>query len=179
MVKRLVQLVVVFSALLLILTVMGQPQGEVKDSVTQAPLVREIPGITTEDPFPHGCVDCHINRPEMNMDVRISTLMKQWNDKVEPTLLTKAQACAPSGVKLKGKHPIVADTLLKDIPAGCLKCHSKTSKAAPPFSTMLHVMHLSGGEKNHFLTMFQGECTYCHKLDLSTGKWSLPSGPEK
>jgi hypothetical protein len=179
MIKRLLLLGMVFSISLLIFTVMGQPQGEVKDSVTQAPPpVRKIPGITTEDPFPHGCVDCHINHPEMNMDVRISTLMKQWNDKVEPTFLTKAQVCAPSGVKLKGKHPIVANAL-KDIPAGCLKCHSKVSTVAPPFSKMLHIIHLSGGEKNHFLTLFQGECTYCHKLDLSTGKWSLPSGPEK
>lgn len=179
MIKRFLPFVMIFSFSLLIFAVIGLPQDQVKDSTTQAPQpVRKIPGITAEDPFPHGCVDCHINRPDMNMDVRISTMMKQWNDKVEPTLLTKAQTCGPSGVKLKGKHPIVTNAL-KDIPAGCLKCHSKVSTEAPPFSRMLHIIHLSGGEKNHFLTMFQGECTYCHKLNLSTGKWSLPSGPEK
>jgi len=29
------------------------------------------------------------------------------------------------------------------------------------------------------MTLFQGECTHCHKLDAMTGKWSMPSGPEK
>jgi hypothetical protein len=179
MIKRFPQLVMGLSITLLILVVVGLSQEQVKDSTTQAPPpVRKIPGITAEDQFPHACVDCHINRPDMNMDVRLSTHMKEWNNKVDPALLAKAQECAPTGLTLKGKHPIVTDAL-KNIPAGCLKCHGKASTEAPPFSRMLHLIHLSGGEKNHFLTMFQGECTHCHKLNMSTGKWSLPSGPEK
>jgi hypothetical protein len=44
---------------------------------------------------------------------------------------------------------------------------------------MMHAMHLTGGEKNPFLTMYQGECTLCHKLDGRTGAWTIPSGTEK
>lgn len=58
-------------------------------------------------------------------------------------------------------------------------CYGSGSKMAPPFSQMLHAIHLSGGEKNSFLTMFQGECTYCHKLDLVTGRWTIRSGAER
>jgi hypothetical protein len=114
----------------------------------------------------------------MNMDTRISTLMQAWYKEVDPRLLEKIRPSAPHGEMLMGKHP-KADASLKDIPKGCLKCHKKGSDKAPPFVGMMHRIHLTGGEENHFLTLFQGECTYCHKLDLATGQWSLPSGPEK
>lgn len=142
------------------------------------PPARKIPGLTAEDKFPRGCVDCHINMPERNQDERISTLMSKWNKKVEPELLEKAQAVAPAGMTLKGVHPKVPVSL-KNIPAGCLPCHGKTSKIAPPLAQLVHTIHLSGGEDNHFLTIFQGECTHCHKLERKTASWSIPSGPEK
>jgi hypothetical protein len=123
-------------------------------------------------------VDCHLNYVEQKMDVRISTLMKRWNEKVDPELLRKVAGSAPSGLTLKGRHPVVAEAL-KNMPARCLPCHGKTSKMAPPFSRMLHTIHLAGGMENPFLTLFQGECTHCHKLNVSTGQWSLPSGPER
>ena len=44
---------------------------------------------------------------------------------------------------------------------------------------MIHEIHLTGGDTNHFLTMFQGECTLCHKLDAKSGAWAIPSGPER
>ena len=43
----------------------------------------------------------------------------------------------------------------------------------------MHRIHLTGGDKNHYLTEFQGDCTNCHKLDQKTGAWSLGSGSEK
>jgi hypothetical protein len=174
MVKSLLLLVFVLSLALLSVTALGQVEEE---STSMPPPVRKIPGITTDDPFPIGCVNCHINYVEMNLDTRFSTLMKQWSVAVEPNLVAHAQASSPSGITIKGKHPHVA-TALEDIPAGCFMCHSQGSTMAPPFSRMLHRVHLSGGEENQFLTLFQGECTYCHKLDLSTGQWSIPSGPE-
>ena len=66
------------------------------------PPARGIPGLTEEDQFPRGCVDCHINMPERKQDERISTLMSGWAEKVEPGLLEKAQALAPAGITLKG-----------------------------------------------------------------------------
>ena len=140
------------------------------------PPVREIPGITTADVFPGACVDCHVVYPEINLDARLSTHLKRWNEGVEPAFLARVQAYAPAGVTLAGKHPEVAAS---DIPASCLECHGRAASGAPPFARMLHGIHLTGGESNHFLTLFQGECTHCHKLDPATGGWRLPSGGER
>jgi hypothetical protein len=104
-------------------------------------------------------------------------MMNAWTVKVEPGLLANAQATAPTGITLKGKHPAAAFAL-KNIPAGCLTCHSKKSTLAPPFAQLVHRIHLTGGEANHYLTVNQGECTYCHKLNAATGLWSMPSNPE-
>jgi hypothetical protein len=142
------------------------------------PPVRMIPGITAADSTPHACVDCHINYPEMKLDARFSTQMARWNERVEPGLLAKARASAPAGMILKGKHPRTTGAF-NNIPAQCLVCHGKDSRRAPPFARMLHMIHLTGGDENHFLTIYQGECTHCHKLDPSTGRWSIPSAAEK
>lgn len=142
------------------------------------PPARKIPALTADDPYPHACVDCHINYPAMKLDTRFKTLLEVWNEKVPPELLAKAQASAPKGLTLKGKHPRVSGSL-SDVPAKCLTCHSKSSRLAPPFATLIHQIHLTGAEKNHFMTLFQGECTYCHKLDSSTGRWTIPSAPER
>lgn len=153
--------------------------AQVKERSMPAPQpAPEVPGITTEDPFPRGCVDCHVKYTTPDMDTRISTYMSMWHDGVEPALLAKAQASAPSGVILEGKHPDVGDAL-ENIPAGCAMCHSKKSVAAPPLSNMIHRIHLTGGGENFYMTVFQGACTGCHKLDASTGRWSMPSGPEE
>lgn len=150
--------------------------GQEKEKSAPTPLARKIPGITTDDKFPRGCIDCHTNRPELNLD-KISSLMQGLTAKVEAGLLAKAQAAAPSGVTLKGKHPPVAFAL-KNIPASCMTCHGKSAKSAPPFAQMLHNIHLTGGDQNRFLTVYQGECTHCHKLNPATGLWSMPSSPE-
>ena len=148
------------------------------DGQMQLPPARKIPGLTAADHFPGGCVDCHINMPERNQDERISTLMQRWSKDPGPKLLKQAQAAAPSGVTLTGKHPAVTASL-RDIPRACMACHSEASKTAPAFASMLHAIHLTGGETNHFLTIFQGECTSCHKLKAETGRWIMPSGAEK
>ena len=142
-----------------------------------APALRPIAGITAEDPFPRGCVDCHVNMPDRKIDVRLSTLMKQWESAVDPALLARVQPFAPSGVVLKGKHP-KSNVAAADIPTSCIGCHAAQRKAAPSFDRMIHGLHLTGGDKNHFLTEFQGQCTYCHKLDTASGAWSLGRGKE-
>jgi len=152
---------------------LGQEAGEAK-----APPARKIPGLTAKDEFPKACVSCHINIPERKMDTRFSTLLGQWRVSVEPALLAKAQAAAPAGVTLKGKHPRVPPGALRNIPTACIKCHTPTSKTAPAFARMIHLTHLTGGDENHFLTEFQGECTHCHKLNEKTGAWSIPSAPQ-
>ena len=138
------------------------------------PPPRAIPGINADDPYAGACVSCHVVLPD-GMDVRLSTLVGRWTEGADSALVTIAQAAAPAGVVLTGKHPTVT---ARDIPGGCLVCHGRASTKAPPFARMLHRIHLGGGDQSIFLTMFQGECTYCHKLDPTTGAWSIPSGPE-
>lgn len=145
---------------------------------TGPPAVSNIPGINAEDPFPNACVSCHRNYVDMNLDTRLSSLMRHWYEEVEPGLLAKAQAAMRVDSPLIGAHPDAEDAL-GDIPAACLSCHDRESEDAPPFARMLHAIHLVGGEANHYMTLFQGECTYCHKLDLGTGAWRIPSGPEE
>lgn len=138
---------------------------------------REIPGLTAPDQFPRGCVDCHIDRPDLGMDTRLSTNMQQWQAEVPPELLARVKAFSPAGMSLTGVHPASGDAASTPIPTSCLTCHAQASTIAPPFNQLLHGLHLTG-EGNHFLTMFQGECTHCHKLDKTTGSWSMGSGAE-
>lgn len=134
---------------------------------------RAIPGITADDPFPQACVSCHVVLPD-GMDVRISTLLGLWMQGADSALVALAQSAAPAGMTLTGTHPAASAS---DIPKNCLMCHGRTSTMAPPFARMLHRIHLTT-EGGIFLSMFQGECTYCHKLDRTTGAWSIPSGAE-
>lgn len=141
------------------------------------PAARGIPGITAKDVYPTACVDCHTRQPD-GTDARLSTLMARWNGQADAKRLSMMQAIAPKGVTLKGKH-ISLGSAVKDIPASCAKCHTPQSKIAPPFAALIHVTHLSRGEESRFVTVYQGECTHCHKLNKSAGTWSVPSGAEK
>ena len=131
---------------------------------------RAIPGINAKDAYPAACVDCHVK------DMRLSTKLARWNGTADAKNLAAMQAFAPKGMTLKGKHPPVTG---KDIPASCLKCHAAMAKAAPPLAPLLHGIHLASGDQSDFVKQFQGECTYCHKLNKTTGTWSIPSGAEK
>jgi len=144
----------------------------------QLPPPRDIPGITVQDDHPRACVDCHVNMPEANLDVRFSTLIDEWTREVPPALLAKAQAAAPQGITLQGRHPALPAAMFQNVPGACLNCHGAQSQFAPPFRRMLHMIHLTGGAENVFLTVYQGECTHCHKLDQATGTWTIPNGAE-
>lgn len=145
----------------------------------QPPPPRRIPGITVEDPVPAACVGCHVNRVEQNLDARLSTIMRNWTTAVDSALFARIRHTAPEGYTLTGRHPEIEPEVYQDVPAACLDCHGRSSRRAPPFVRLLHAIHLQGGEANHFLTLFQGECTLCHKLDPQTAAWRVPSGPER
>ena len=161
--------------LMLILTILYQVNAA-ENQATPSP--RDIPGITADDMFPSGCVSCHLNFIDRNMDTRISTSLTKWTEKIEPKLVEIAQAASSNGVVLAGKHPSAAESLA-DIPKACIECHSSMPQNAPDFSQMVHLIHLTGGQENHYIAIFQGECTHCHKFNPNTGKWFLPSGTEK
>lgn len=164
----------------LLCTFSAAPQAQTELAAhPEMPPARAIPGITTEDLYPQGCVDCHINYEEMNRDTRLSTIIAEWATSVPPDLLEAAQAIAGPGIKLQGVHPrLRAVGVLGGIPAVCMGCHEHEAKTAPRLVPLLHKIHLAGGDEAVFLRLFQGECTHCHKLDAATGQWRVPSGPE-
>ena len=134
--------------------------------------------LAAADAYPQGCVSCHVVDKTTNKDQRLSTLLKEWTaGKVSPSLLAKSKAAMPAGVALKGKHPAATDSL-EDIPNACLDCHDAGSKKAPPFAQLMHTVHLTGAN-NSFVMHHKSDCTSCHKLNATTGGWTLPSGPEK
>ncbi|GGB89239.1 hypothetical protein GCM10011352_14030 [Marinobacterium zhoushanense] len=164
-------------AVVVIMTLCGFSLEANAEGVPEAPPLRQIPGIIAPDQFPQGCVDCHVNRPDLKRDVRLSTVMRHWQDKVDPMFLARIRPFVPVNMELAGKHPAF-EAESADIPQACLQCHENTSEPAPPLGPLLHGLHLVGGEENHFLSKFQGECTLCHKLNAQTGEWSLGSGRE-
>lgn len=108
--------------------------------------VPEIPGITAKDTTPNGCSDCH----------RKVSPDRDYSLAAEIAAMVKA-----------GTHPKVPDRMLQDLPKQCVTCHKPDSKH--PFGAVLHKAHLVGGADNHFITHYQGQCTYCHSLDPQTG----------
>ena len=132
-------------------------------------------GITAPDRFPRACVDCHINMP--GMDVRLSTAMSQWFMKVDPAVVEKVKPIMPQSVTLTGRHPRLTEAAYRNVPGVCTGCHSGASPSIPPFGALLHTIHLTGN--SHYLELFRGDCVNCHKLNTTTGRWSIPSGPEK
>jgi hypothetical protein len=158
----------------------AEPAGGVAVKQAAAPEVKlsDLPGITTPDRTPHACVDCHVNHPESNVDFRLPSILAQWKDGADPKIFEKAKAAAPKGKTLVGKHPDVSAEI-RTIPDDCLQCHMRDSQMAPPFAKLLHAIHLVGGKENHFLTVSNGTCTNCHKLDQKTGTWHIGSGEAK
>jgi hypothetical protein len=141
--------------------------------------VRQIPGVTTKDAYPNGCVDCHV--AGKTGDMRISVLMAKYADAVPAALIAKAKASSPAALasRIKGKHMPVPN-VKANVPQSCMSaCHKKGSTVAPPFAQLLHTIHLQGGAQNAFLTTHQGECTHCHKLESNTGLWKIASAAEK
>lgn len=136
----------------------------------------QAPGPPAGDPFPNACVDCHLSFPERGLDARLSTILAAWREGVRPETLRKARAVAPQDLELVGRHPDVIE-LLGSIPASCATCHGPSSTEAPSLAALMHLLHLTG-EENHYLAEFQGACTPCHKLDPTTGAWSIPSARE-
>ncbi|HET9694868.1 MAG TPA: hypothetical protein VFP48_10815 [Steroidobacteraceae bacterium] len=136
------------------------------------------PAARAADAFPNACVSCHVVDKATGKDHRLSSALKAWTaGKIDSELLAQTKSSMPTGVATKGKHP-GADDSLEDIPNACLDCHDAGSKKAPPFTRLMHLVHLTGA-KNVFVTAFKGDCTACHKLDARSGEWSIPSGPEK
>jgi len=143
----------------------------------EPPGIRSIPGVTGADTHPEACVSCHIRMDDIGLDARLSTALVEWQRAVPEKVMEVAEGLMASPDALERRHPPV--TLpLEAVPSSCIHCHNAAS-TAPPFAPLVHLVHYRGGENNHYLSVFGGECTLCHKLDWATGIWRVPSGPEK
>ncbi len=165
--KRAIHLIVVVSLILAVGSMFAAfSQGKEAE-------IPRIPGITVEDTRPNGCVDCH--REDGSEKPALKTLIKEWTEEVPSELLEKAQAAAPAGVELKGKHADIV-AMIANIPMDCLTCHSeKMSKAinAPELARLMHLIHFAGGEENEFITEYEGQCVQCHTLNKETGELTI------
>ncbi len=120
-------------------------------SLTAAnPPLPVLPGINAKDPYPQGCVSCHVKSG--SSDLRIPSYLKSVKD-----------------------HPDIT-TLVKVVPDDCIKCH-KEGGVAKPQNQIDHLAHFSNPDKNFFVTGFTGSCLNCHALDAS-GQMKAKSGPK-
>ena len=142
--------------------------------LVHAQAARSVPA--ARDPFPNACVDCHVAGKDT--DMRLSTLVAAWTTAVPAALVEKAKAASADPTKIKGKHPAVPNAKT-NTPQSCLTCHRRGSTIGPPFAQLLHLVHLTGGATNDYVSTYKSDCTSCHKLNTKTGEWSMPSGAEK
>jgi hypothetical protein len=149
---------------------------------TQESEVPAIPGITTTDEKPDGCVSCHKERPDINRDFRLSKHIQEWaTEGADEEILDLAKAAWPEA-SLSGKHPDVAGMIAtQELPTFCLNCHADGSDK--PLSSYLHLQHFVGGEENHFITSYGGFCTNCHAVNLDienppAGAMTVKTGKE-
>jgi hypothetical protein len=117
------------------------------------------PWITAKDLS--GGVDCHLNYGAED-GLALQHLLKQDREGGSPACKEVAGS-APPGLTLRANTR--SSRHAQNIPAACLRA-TAAPQVAPPFSTMLHTIHLTGGD--NFLTLL-GQCTHCHKLNATAG----------
>jgi hypothetical protein len=109
-------------------------------------------GITVEDTYPNGCVDCHSNQGAHRVD-RLNILVNNIDG-----------------------HPNVTQ-IVNTLPEGCGMCH-RPGVAAGPLNTQTHRIHYENPAENDFIGYYAGECLACHTLNPATGQMSIKSGPK-
>ena len=148
---------------------------------TQEEEVPAIPGITSEDTHPNGCVDCHRLAGE-NRDYRMSTAVEEWATEGAPEEVMEVAEASWPGVELTGTHPNVAQFVQEQpMPQSCLTCHG--DKSSIPLDDALHTYHFAGGGDNHFVSGYDGRCLQCHSMNADvanppTGIVGMKSGTE-
>ncbi len=149
---------------------------------TQEEEVPAIPGITSEDGHPNGCVDCHRVAGE-NRDYRMSTAVEEWATEGAPEEVMEIAEASWPGVELTGKHPDVAQFVQdQPMPDSCLTCHGE--QGSMPLAEALHTYHFAGGGENHFVSSYDGRCLQCHTMNADTanpptGAMGIKSGTEE
>ena len=112
----------------------------------------DLPGLTTKDDYPHGCVDCHNGL---------------GGDRAP---LVTAELAKISG------HPKI-DKLVKTVPNDCVTLCHKVGGKGPVFNLAMHTVHFQKPAENRFVTVNEGYCLDCHFLNVATGEMNEKSGP--
>jgi cytochrome c5 len=110
-----------------------------------------LPGITSKDNYPNGCVDCH--KKDGATDNRLNAVL----------------------AKIKG-HPDISK-VVKTIPADCEMCHKGGTGKAPLIAQVAHEFHYKEAATNVFVTTYGGQCLNCHALVVDTGVMKTKPGP--
>lgn len=170
---RLLTLSILLGAMLGVAQAQESPIAESTPRPSFTPLL-PIPGLQAMDQTPNACVDCHVRQGDV--DMRLSTRIAALGMGAPEELMAKARAAAPKGKELGGWHPNLPPAAFGNIPGACLRCHKQDSQMAPPFSRLIHLIHLTEAS---FAKDAGGGCGSCHKLDGNSGQWAIPNGAER
>ena len=108
-------------------------------------------GIAVAEEYEHGCVDCHVQGTGAQ-DMRINAVLNRLG------------------------HGKAAERSL-NIPADCMRCHSRAKDAwASPLGNLVHRSHYQSPEENVFTVQYGGNCQHCHNMEGASGKAGLKSG---
>jgi len=113
----------------------------------------DLPGITTKDAYPNGCVDCHVATPGGDKSALVTAELAKIST-----------------------HPKV-DKLVKTIPRDCATLCHKVGGKAPAINLVMHKAHFEKPSENRFVTVNKGACLTCHSWDAETGGMAEKTGP--
>ena len=109
-----------------------------------------LPAEETADAFPDGCVSCHVDRTG-TIDMRLHVLLREIG------------------------HPDVSR--VRRVPRDCLRCHRPDEDSDdPPLSALVHEIHYDIPTANSFVTIYEGECGRCHRMDPDEGEAHVKIG---
>ena len=109
----------------------------------------ELSGITVEDKYPNGCIDCHNDAG--GEEIRRLDVILEELDHTNVSALTKI------------------------VPDDCARCH-KEGTSIGGLNKQTHRIHYENPSENDFIDDFQGECLACHALNSATGEVTTKSG---
>ena len=106
-----------------------------------------LPGITSKDSTPNGCIDCHTNKGASG-DSRLNMLLK------------------------KNENHIDITAIVKTVPKDCYMCHKEGTETGS-LSLTTHKSHYENPMDNDFLVKDGGSCLSCHALNPATGDMTV------
>ena len=119
-----------------------------------AMLALALPGASSADDYPQGCVSCHVEKPGAT-DLRLNTLLRAI-----------------------GHHYI---RTVEEVPGDCYRCHQPYEDRdylpfSPSLGDLLHAIHYQVPDGNTFVSQYGGDCQGCHVMDAEEGEARIKGG---